>query len=228
MEIIIVGGGIGGLTLALHLQARGRPCTVYEAAPALEPLGLGINLLPHSTRILAEIGMLDALEQLAVTTAEAAFFNRFGQLVYREPAGRFAGFRFPQLSIHRGDLQLPLAHAWRERAGADRLVLAHRCIGFEQDAGGVTAHFEDTRTGERLPPRRGDLLIAADGLHSAVRRQLHPHESEPKYSGVNMWRGATLWPPVLTGASMIRAGWLSSGKMVIYPIRDDVDGRGNQ
>jgi 2-polyprenyl-6-methoxyphenol hydroxylase-like FAD-dependent oxidoreductase len=228
MEVIVVGAGIGGLTLALTLHRVGIPCRLYEAAPEIGPVGVGINILPHATRELAELGLEPALERAAVATREACFFNRFGQLIYREPLGRYAGYAWPQLSIHRGDLQGVLLDAVRRRVGGERLHLGWRCTGVGQDGAGATAHFRRSGTGEALPPQRGDVVVGCDGIHSAVRRQLYPAEGDPIYSGVNMWRGVTRWPPFLSGASMVRAGWLATGKVVIYPIRDDVDGAGRQ
>jgi len=224
MDVIIVGAGVGGLTLALALRQAGIPCRVFEAAETLRPVGVGINILPHAARVLSELGLEAGLSSAAIATREAVFFNRFGQLIYREPLGRHAGYEFPQFSIHRGDLQQILLNAFLERVGPDRLHTAHRCTGFEQDETGVTVCFYDAAGTSTLPPQRGRLLVACDGLHSVVRKQLHPEEGEPRYSGVNMWRGTTRRTPILTGASMIRAGWLTGGKMVIYPIRDRVDG----
>src|SRR5688572_12276796 len=121
METLIIGGGIGGLALALALDRAGIPARVYEAAPQIRPLGVGVNLLPHATRELAELGLLEALARAAVTTREAVFFNRFGQLIHREPLGRWAGYEHPQLSIHRGDLLEILLAAAIERLGRDRI-----------------------------------------------------------------------------------------------------------
>ena len=228
MDVIIVGAGIGGLTLGLALHRAGIPCRIYEAASAIEPIGVGINVLPHATRELAELGLEPALTRVGVTTAEACFFNRFGQLIYREPLGREAGYAWPQFSLHRGDLQQVLAEAFVRRAGADHLITGRRCVAFEQETDRVTVHFESVATGVRLPPQHGAIAIAGDGIHSTIRKQLYPDEGEPIYSGYNMWRGVTRWPRFLSGASMVRAGWLATGKMVIYPIRNDIDGEGSQ
>jgi 5-methylphenazine-1-carboxylate 1-monooxygenase len=228
MDVIIIGAGIGGLTLGLALHRAQIPCRIYEAASAIEPIGVGINILPHATRELAEPDLEPALARVGVGTAEACFFNRFGQLIYREPLGRAAGYAWPQFSIHRGDLQQVLADAFVRRAGAGRLITDRRCVAFEQDEGRVTIHLESADTGEKLPPQRGAIAVACDGIHSVVRKQLYPHEGEPRYSGCNMWRGVTRWPPFLSGASMVRAGWLATGKMAIYPIRNDIDGEGRQ
>lgn len=226
-EVLIIGAGIGGLTLALSLHQAGIACSVHEAAPEIRPLGVGINVMPQAVRELDELGLLAALAAVAVTTQESAFFNRFGQLIYSEPAGRNAGYDWPQFSIHRGDLQNVLVAAVRDRLGAVAVVTDRRCVGVEQDANGVTAHFVDA-AGGALDPVRARVAIACDGLHSAIRRQLYPDEGAPRYSGVNMWRGVARWKPFLSGATMVRAGWFTPGKMVIYPIRNAIDGEGRQ
>src|SRR5262245_58205141 len=145
-DIILVGGGIGGLTAALALHAAGIPCRIFEAAPEIKPVGVGINLLPHATKELAAIGLEDALASVAVTTTDATFFNRFGQLVYREPLGRQAGFDWPQFSIHRGDLQAVLLDACQRRIGRDRIITGWRCTRFDQDERSATVYFQDTAT----------------------------------------------------------------------------------
>jgi 2-polyprenyl-6-methoxyphenol hydroxylase-like FAD-dependent oxidoreductase len=218
-DVIIVGAGIGGLTLGLALHAAKIPCRILESAAQIKAIGVGINLLPHATRELAALGLEAGLAKVAIATGDATFFNRFGQLIYREPLGLAAGYEHPQFSIHRGDLQMVLLEAFRARAGHDRLVTNHHCIAVEQDASGVTVHFSDGPGGSRRNAIRGRVAIACDGINSAVRKQFFPDEGEPRYSGVNMWRGVTRWKPMLSGASMVRAGWLSHGKMVIYPIR---------
>jgi 2-polyprenyl-6-methoxyphenol hydroxylase-like FAD-dependent oxidoreductase len=218
-DIIIVGGGIGGLTLALALHEAKIPCRIFESAPAIKAVGVGINLLPHATKELAALGLEPALARVAIETKDATFFNRFGQLIYQEPLGRAAGYDQPQFSIHRGDLQMVLLDAFRARAGHDRIVTSHHCLGVEQDEAGVSVTFSDGPTGSARSTVRGRAAIACDGINSAIRKQLFPDEGEPRYSGVNMWRGVTRWKPMLSGASMVRAGWLSHGKMVIYPIR---------
>jgi 2-polyprenyl-6-methoxyphenol hydroxylase-like FAD-dependent oxidoreductase len=221
-EVLIVGAGIGGLTLALELHRRSIPCRIFESAPAIKAVGVGINLLPHAMQVLGELGLERALAKVAVETQEAAFFNRFGQLIYREPLGRRAGYAWPQFSIHRGELQALLLEAVKERLGADRLQLGWHCLGFTQHQQFVELAFKDRK------PIQGNVAIGCDGIHSVIRKQLYPGEGEPHYTGVNMWRGVTRWKPVLSGATMLRAGWLATGKLVHYPIRSNVDAEGRQ
>ena len=229
-DVIIVGGGIGGLTLALMLHQRGIGARVYEAAPQIRPIGVGISLLPHAGKELGLLGLLDALADVAVTTRDSRFFNRFGQFVYSEPVGRYAGYDWPQFQIHRGDLQQVLCRAFLDRVpdGSERLLTGHRCTGTDSGAGGAAAHFVDSVTGRALPSAEGAAVIGCDGIGSVVRRQFFGDEGPPVYSGVNMWRGTTVWEPFLSGSTYLRAGWLTVGKMVIYPIRHDVDGQGRQ
>ena len=224
---LIIGGGIGGLTLALCLHQLGLPCTVVEATADIQPIGVGINVLPHAVKVLAGLGLEQPLLEAGVETSAHLFFTRHGQQVYGEPRGRRAGYDVPQISIHRGHLHRLLLDAVRERIGAHRLLLGYRCTGVEQDATGVTAHFADA-SGTVLPAIRATVAVGADGVHSVVRRQLVPGEPPPKYLGINMWRGVTRRPPFLDGATMVHIGWYATGCMVIYPIRNAVDAEGNQ
>lgn len=212
-DVLIVGGGVGGLALALSLHQAGISCRVFEAVPAILPLGVGINLLPHAMRELSELGLQDALAARAIETRELAFYSRHGQFIYKEPRGRFAGYDWPQLSIHRADLHDVLLTTVRQRLGNDAVQLGHRCIQVDQDTNGVTLHFD------KAQPQSGRVVVGCDGIHSALRRQLVPGEGPPKYSGVNMWRGAVRWPTFLGGDTMVSTGWMTVGKTVIYPVR---------
>ena len=225
-DVVIIGAGIGGLTLGLMLHRAGIACRIYEAASELKPIGVGINILPHASRELCELGLEAALTRVSVTTREFCYFNRFGQFIYREPAGRFAGYEYPQFSIHRGDLQMALYAAFVERVGADRVVTGRRCTRVDADAG--IAYFEHSATREPLEPQRGRVVVSCEGIHSAIRKQLYPDEGPPKYSGINMWRGVTRWKPILSGATMCRIGWHKPAKLLLYPIRNNVDAEGRQ
>ncbi len=221
-DVLIVGGGIGGLALALSLHQAGIACRVFESAPAVHPLGVGINLLPHAMRELSELGLQDALAARCIETRELAFYSRHGQFIYKEPRGRYAGYDWPQLSIHRADLHDVLLRAVRDRLGADAVQLGHRCLRVDQDNDGVTIRFENAEAA------RGKVAIGCDGIHSAVRLQLYPDQGPPIYSGVNMWRGATLWPAFLGGDTMVSTGWMTVGKTVIYPVRPGTPATGGR
>ena len=226
MDVVIIGAGIGGLTLGLMLHRAGIACRIYESAPELKAVGVGISVLPHASRELVGLGLEDALTKVAVVTREFCFFNRFGQFIYREPAGRYAGYEYPMFSIHRGDLQMVLLDAFIERAGADRVITGWRCTGVDADAG--VAHFVDAASGQPLASQRGSVVVSCEGIHSTVRKQLYPNEGPPKYSGINMWRGVTRWQPIMTGASMLRIGWHHPAKVLLYPIRNAIDAENRQ
>jgi 2-polyprenyl-6-methoxyphenol hydroxylase-like FAD-dependent oxidoreductase len=226
MRIAIVGGGIGGLALALGLQQRGLACEVYEQAQEVRELGVGITLLPHAMKELAALGVQPQLEALGIENLESVFFNRWGQFIYREPRGRHAGYAVPELGMHRGKLHKVLYEAALARLGADRIHLDHRCTGSQQDQAQVTLSFVDGR-GQPRAPVQADLVIACDGVNSAIRRQFYPQE-KPAFAGINTWRGVTVHKPILSGKTYVRIGSIATGKMVIYPIVDNVDGQGNQ
>ncbi|MDP2800494.1 MAG: FAD-dependent monooxygenase, partial [Phreatobacter sp.] len=200
MKAIIVGGGVGGLTTALMLAARGIGCEVYEQASEVRELGVGINTLPHAIKELAGLGLLPRLDDVAIRTHELIYTNRFGQEIWREPRGIEAGFDVPQFSIHRGRLQTVIYQAVRARLGESRIFTGHRLGAWKQDDSGVTAWFFD-REGRHVRTARGDVLIGADGIHSTVRRSLFPNEGPPAWNGIMLWRGALDWPDFLTGRS---------------------------
>ena len=219
MKVIIVGGGIGGLATALMLHDRGIETEVYERSPEIREMGVGINTLPHAIKELAGIGLLEALDRVAIRTYELTYQNRHGQTIWHELRGTHAGLDMPQFSIHRGRLQGVLRDAVADRLGANAIKTGHACIGVEQDAEGATALFEVRATGERKRVS-GDCVIAADGIHSVVRQQFYPDQGTPKWNGIMLWRGACLWEPFQTGKSMVIAGGMAA-KLVLYPIADD-------
>ncbi len=224
MKVIIAGGGIGGLTTALMLHARGIRCEVFEQSEQIRELGVGINTLPHAIKELAALGLLQRLDAVAIRTYELFYTNRFGQEIWREPRGLDAGYDVPQFSIHRGRLQGVIHDAVRERIGGEHIHTGHRLGAFRQDESGITADFFD-RTGAHRATAFGDVLVGADGIHSAVREALYPNEGPARWNGAMLWRGATDWPRFLTGRSMIVAGGMAA-KLVVYPIaegaRDDI------
>ncbi|MFN0301280.1 MAG: flavin-dependent oxidoreductase [Burkholderiales bacterium] len=224
MSVLIIGGGIGGLTTALFLHQAGIPCRVYEGAPELKALGVGINILPHAMRELARFGVPDEMLKFGIEPLDFCFFSRHGQLIYKEPAGRFAGYDVPHISIHRGDLHHVLMQKVQSRLGPDAVALGHRCVRIDQDAHGVTAYFEDAATGSPLPPVRGSSAIGCDGIRSCVRQQFFRDEGPPRFGGINMWRGVTRRAAFLDGRNVCRVGAIKTGKLVIYPIRNLPDG----
>jgi 2-polyprenyl-6-methoxyphenol hydroxylase-like FAD-dependent oxidoreductase len=226
-DIAIIGGGIAGLSLALHLHQRGIRSRIYERAPEFRELGVGITLLPHAMREFAALGIADELIDAGIENVESCFFNRFGQLIYKEPRGKAAGYKYPEIGIHRGRLHMALYRAACERLGAYCIVTDRECVGVEQDATGVTLRFRETSSGTFCDPLRAGVVVACDGVNSTLRGQYYPDE-RLAFAGINTWRGASRWRPFLTGRSYIRIGSILTGKMVIYPIVDRVGGTEEQ
>ena len=218
-RVAIAGGGIGGLAMALQCHKRGIDCLVFEAVEKIEALGVGINLLPHSVKILAALRLLDELLATGIETAELAFFNKHGQAIWREPRGVAAGYDYPQVSIHRGELHNLLYRTVLERLGKDSVLTGHAIKRFDTGAGTSPARavFENRRTGEEVAEAEAELVVAADGIHSTVRAGFFPDEGLPRYSGRVLWRGTCIAPPFLTGRSMMQAGHATQ-KAVVYPI----------
>ncbi|HSD54213.1 MAG TPA: flavin-dependent oxidoreductase [Burkholderiales bacterium] len=226
-HVAIVGGGICGLALAMNLHARDIPCRVFERAPEVTELGVGITLLPHAMREFAALGLEAPLLRAGIENEVACFSNRFGQFIYREARGKFGGYAHPEVGIHRGRLHVILHRAAIERLGADRVLSDRQCIGLEQDEEYVTLRFSETSSGRALDPVRARVAIACDGVNSVVRRKFYPGE-EMAFAGINTWRGVTRRKPILGGRTYLRIGSLLTGKLVVYPIVDAADGDGNQ
>lgn len=225
MTVLIAGGGIGGLTLALSLHQIGVPCRVFESVSELKPLGVGINVLPHAVRELIELGLLDKLDGIGVRTKELAFFSKYGKPIWSEPRGLEAGYKWPQFSVHRGQLQQILLDTAIERLGADNVLTSHHLVDWTETPDSVRANFIDRATGESAGSYEGALLIAADGIHSAIREKLYPDEGPPLWNGRILWRGITESDAFLTGRTMIMAGH-EILKFVCYPISREPDTRG--
>ncbi|MFC3040549.1 flavin-dependent oxidoreductase [Virgibacillus xinjiangensis] len=214
---IIVGGGIGGLVTALKLHDQGLNVQVFESVENIRALGVGINLLPHAVRILTELGLTDKLEATGLPTAELCYYNKFGQQIWQEPRGLDAGYHWPQYSIHRGRLQMLLLEAVQERLGEQSIHTGHHLQSFESFSDRVLAHFKNKKTGEYLGFYEADMMIAADGIHSAVRKTFYPEEGDPVFSGRILWRGLTESSSFLTERTMIMAGFQDQ-KFVAYPV----------
>ncbi|MFE1929100.1 FAD-dependent monooxygenase [Streptomyces sp. NPDC059474] len=224
MSVLIAGAGIGGLAAALSLHAAGVGTAIVESAREIRPLGVGINLLPHAVRELIELGLGDELAAIGVATAENVYADRFGRQVFTEPRGMAQGYRWPQYSVHRGELQRLLLAAVRERLAADAVRTGMRVVGFDdageeagpRERGGVRVRLLDRATGT-VEESAARALIGADGLHSAVRAALHPQDGPLLWSGIRMWRGTTPAEPFLSGRSMVivRDG---DAELVAYPI----------
>ena len=216
-KVLIAGAGIGGLTLALTLHARGISSVIYEQASEVREVGVGINTLPHAIRELALLGLLPALDAAGIRTTELLYMNRTGQTVWSEARGLAAGFDVPQFSIHRGRLQRVIHDAVIARLGPGAIRTGRKLAGFVQDDGGVTAHFTDSIDGSGSETARAEILIGADGIHSNVREHYYPDQGLPRWNGIMMWRGAAEAPVFHGGQSMIIAGGMGA-KLVLYPI----------
>jgi 5-methylphenazine-1-carboxylate 1-monooxygenase len=226
ITIAIVGGGVGGLALALHLHQRGVQCHVFEAVPQVRELGVGITLLPHAMRELAALGLQPALEAAGIENYESAFFNRHGQFIYSELRGRHAGYALPEVGIHRGKLHKILFDAAVDKLGHAYIHTGYRFQQVTQSEETAVLTFVDPQ-GQTLPEIRARVVIAADGVNSAVRRTFYPDE-QMVFTGINTWRGVTRFKPILTGKTYMRIGSIETGKMVIYPIVDNIDDEGHQ
>ncbi|MDX3894211.1 flavin-dependent oxidoreductase [Pusillimonas sp.] len=217
MQVVIVGGGIGGLTAALTLHQIGISCKVYESVRELKPLGVGINLQPYSVRELFQLGLEDQLREAGIPAKGLAYHTKRGQHVLTEKLGSEAGFDWPQFHMHRGALQMMLAKEVERRMGPGVLNLGHRFAEVEQSGERIKAKFVDRATGQTLEPVNADLLIGCDGVHSAVRHQFYPNEKAPHWNRVIMWRGVTEGVKLLDGQTMVFAGTFRQ-KFVAYQI----------
>lgn len=219
MKIGIVGAGVGGLTLALSLIDKGyRDIQIYEAAEEISDLGVGINILPHAMQVMSGLGLLAPLVAASVETGTLSYYTQWGQLILSDERGINAGYRWPQISIHRSQLIQILHAAVVERLGIDRIKTGRRCTGFSSTPGApAQAYFENGQ-------EEFDLLIGCDGIHSAIRKGMYPNEGDPKWDGITMWRAVSYMPANTIFESMIIAG-KSEHRMVMYPIEKGGDGR---
>ena len=212
MTVVVAGAGIAGLTLGLTLDQLRIPFRIVESVRELRPLGVGINLQPHAVRELFDLGLQPELDRIGVRTGQYGFYTRFGLEIWVEPRGTLAGYRWPQYSVHRGRLQMVLQDALIERAGEACLRLGDPVVGYELTADGAVLCLA---SGDRVV---GDVAVGADGIHSAVRAQMHPDEGPPVWAGAILWRGTSLAPEFFGGATMALAG-NDQQRIVAYPIR---------
>jgi 5-methylphenazine-1-carboxylate 1-monooxygenase len=220
VRVLIAGGGIGGLAAALHLRRVGHEVEVFEAAPEIRELGLGVNIQAHGVRDLAAVGLLDAIKGNSCPVSELSYYNKHGQKIWAEPRGIAAGYDYPQAAINRGRLQGILLEAVLSEIGADRVHSGHRVVDFEQDQAGVTVNFVGP-DGKPLRTVTGDVLVGADGIHSTVRKKFYPDEGLPVFGGQIMWRGIARTKPFFDGRSMIMAGHRDQ-KIVAYPVDPEI------
>jgi 2-polyprenyl-6-methoxyphenol hydroxylase-like FAD-dependent oxidoreductase len=217
LSVAIIGAGITGLTTALSLHAAGLECIVFEAVAEPAPLGVGINLLPHAMRELTELGLLPELRALGVEIEELVYLTKYGRRIWQEPRGIAAGYRWPQIAIHRGELQMLLLSTVRKRLGSDAVRFGHVLSGIDLLPDAVIAHFSDRTSGATRVSHRSTVLAAADGIHSAVRRQFYPAEGLPKWNGVSLHRATSRVRDPANRRSMVWAGHARQ-KFVAYPI----------
>ena len=214
--VLIAGGGIGGLATALTLHQIGVPCVVFEAAREMRPPGVGINMQPNAVRELYDLGITEGeLDQVGLPAREWALVGLNGNDIYSEPRGRFAGYNWPQYAVHRGRFHMLLHEKVAQRLGPQAIRLGCRVTGYRNNSGSVTAHIAhaDGSTSQV----RGALLIGADGIHSAVRAQMHPAQPPIHWGGAIMWRGTTWGKPIRSGSSFVGLG-THRQRMVFYPI----------
>ena len=225
LDIAIIGAGPAGLATALRLHQKGFRPRIYEAVRSLKPLGVGIDIKPYGTKEVTELGLLDAFRAISVEARESIFYTRHGQEIYGEKCGKHMGYEHEQRFVHRGSFQMMLFDAVIARMGPDAVTLGARCTSFEQDGDGVTLHFEKA---DGVPETvRADVMIGVDGVNSAIRHQLLPDSRRTHYSGITLWRGVTVMPPFRDGGTILHIGDpVAQGSMIVYPIRDNVDGEG--
>lgn len=198
VRVAVIGGGIGGLTTALSLHAAGIPVEVHEAVRQPRPVGVGINLLPHAVRELTELGLGDALAEIGIATEALVYANKFGQEIWRESRGLGAGYLWPQYSLHRGRLQMLLLDSAMQRIGAESIHFDRRAVRFASDTESATAFFEQGSV-------TADVIVAADGIHSAARGQLFPNAEPPKWNHRILWRAVAEAEPYLPAGIPILA-----------------------
>jgi 2-polyprenyl-6-methoxyphenol hydroxylase-like FAD-dependent oxidoreductase len=179
-KILIVGGGIGGLTAAIALRKAGFECTVFEQTPEVREVGAGITLWENALRVYGHLGLRDALMARGVLLADGTLGTSNGKNLTRMRLSevREKGVAMEMLGVHRGALQRVLLDALPEES----VRLGHRVVTIAEDADRVHLRFENGAEAS------GDLVIGADGVHSVVRTHLLGAHT-PRYAGYTCWRG---------------------------------------
>ncbi|NIY48708.1 FAD-dependent monooxygenase [Cedecea colo] len=229
LDIAIIGAGPAGLATALRLHQKGFRPRLYEAVSEIKPLGVGVDIKPYAVKELTEMGLYEAFCDISVDAQESIFYTGYGQEIFSEKCGRHMGYENDQRFVHRGRLQMMLYKAVQDRLGADAITLGCRCSSFEQDDSGVTVHFDTTHNPDAPKQIRADVVIGVDGIRSVVRSKLMPESMRTHFSGLTLYRGVTVMPPLKTGGSILHIGDpIRQGTIIVYPIQDNVDGQGNQ
>lgn len=224
LDIAIIGAGPAGLLTALRLHQQGITPTVYEVVPELKPLGVGVDIKTVGTAEIDDLGLLEEFRAISVDAEDSIFYNHFGQEIYAEKCGVHMGYVHEQRFVHRGTLQMLFYKVALERLGSHAIHLGVGMTGYSQDDAGVTLNLEhaDGRT-EQV---RHGAVIAADGIKSAIRKQMFPAMSEPHFSGITMWRGTTVTEPFRGGHTILHIGDPNIASMIVYPIADNFEGTG--
>jgi len=224
LDIAIIGAGPAGLAAALRLHQQGFRPRIYETVPELKPLGVGIDVKVYGSKELDDLGLLEEFRAISVDAQDSIFYNKYGQEIYAELCGVHMGYHYEQRFVHRGYLQMLLYRTVLDRLGADAVVQGMRCLGYTNHDDAVTLHLRaaDGTDSEVT----ADLAIAADGIKSTIRQQMHPEQSDPVYSGITMWRGTTLMEPFGSGGTILHIGAPQSSSMIVYPIAENFEGTG--
>lgn len=215
MTVLIAGGGIAGMALGLTCHQIGAPFKIFESVSEIRPLGVGINLQPSAVRELYDLGLEHRLDQIGTRTRDYGMYSKKGNHIWTEPRGLWAGYKWPQYSVHRGQLHLMLYDELIRRAGPGCVETGWSVERAETEGEQAVLYLKNAAGETRV--ERGAVAIGADGIHSAIRAQMYPQEGNPVWGGAVLWRGTTRAVPFLTGASMVMVGYAGL-RFVSYPI----------